>query len=209
MGTSSVTVLNGSDEIGVYARNFPAFSEDTFEPFELNGSWFALYSPDYTSTRVMSLPECSDAGGEEPATNGFCPVEYYVPRYRDLAVTHLSNDRVYSQRKFESEAEEATQPPGYEISYGPWRSLDVGFIAGCIWGDDSSWKLEVVDLSRAAEGLISRAARFGHVQLANRTPLSEAVWLDSFPPHWDLRATIIRQETRDVRTGRLIDPYDE
>ncbi|MEJ0022401.1 MAG: hypothetical protein WDN76_02410 [Alphaproteobacteria bacterium] len=158
----------------------------------------------------MSLPECSDLGGEEPAANGFCPVEYYVPRYRELAVTHLSTGRVNNELiMFESEAEERAPQPDYEIKYGRWRSLDVGFIAGCIWGDDSSWKLEVVDLSRAAEGLISRTARFGHLQLANKMPLSEAVSLDSFPPHWELRATIIRQERRDVRTGALIDPYDE
>lgn len=209
MGTSSVIIREGSSEIGSYARNFPAFSEATFEPFELNGSWFALYSRDYTSTRVMSLPACLDLGGEEPATNGFCPVEYYVPRYRDVETTNLSTGRVFSDRRFESEAEEASPPAGHRIKYGPWCSLDVGFVAGCIWGDDSSWKLEVVDLSRAAEGQICRTARFGHLELANKMPLSEAVQLDSFPSCWDLRATIIRQERRDVRTGALIDPYDE
>jgi len=67
----------------------------------------------------------------------------------------------------------------------------------------------MIDLSRAAEGVITRTARFGHVQLANKMPLAEAVSLDSFPPHWDLRATLVRQERRDVRTGALIDPYEE
>lgn len=111
-------------------------------------------------------------------------------------------------RCFERAGEERVPPPNCETSYGPWCSLDVGFVAGCVWGDDSSWKLEVFDLQRAAEGVISRSARFGYLELANKMPLAEAVLLDSFPPHWDLRATIIREERRDVRTGALIDPYE-
>jgi hypothetical protein len=112
--------------------------------------------------------------------------------------------------RFESEGEERPDGPmlsGYALAYGNWLSLDIGFVAGCLWGDDKSWKLEVIDLSLAAEGIITRSARFGHVQLG-KMPLAEAV-LDSYLPHWESRATIIRQERRDVRTGALIDPYDE
>jgi hypothetical protein len=208
-GSSTVDILRGDEHIGGYERNYPSFSEDTFEPFELNGSWFALYSSDYTSTRVMTLPDCKDVGGEEPSPRGFCPVEFLVARYRKVITTHLPTGRVIEGLRFERAADDREPALDYEISYGPWQSLDVGFVAGCLWGDDSSWKLEVIDLSRAAEGVISRTARFGHVQLANKMRLTEAVLLDSFPPHWDLRATIVRQERRDVRTGALIDPYDE
>jgi hypothetical protein len=66
----------------------------------------------------------------------------------------------------------------------------------------------VIDLSRAAEGIIVREARFGYFELG-KMPLAEAIRLDRHLPDWDLRATIIRQERRDVRTGKLIHPYDE
>jgi len=208
LDSSTVRIFRGDEQIGGYERNFPSFSEVTFEPFELNGSWFALYSRDYTATRVMRLPQCEDLGGEEPASRGFCPVELFVPRFRNITTTHLPSGRVTEARCFEQAAEVTTPSPNYETSYGPWCSLDVGFVAGCIWGDDSSWKLEVFDLQRAAEGVISRSARFGHLELAHKMALAEAISLDSDPPYWDLRATIIREERRDVRTGALIDPYE-
>jgi hypothetical protein len=60
--SSLVTILDGTTEVGGYRRNYPRFAEETFEPFELGDSWYALYSRDYTSTRVMKLPECRDVG---------------------------------------------------------------------------------------------------------------------------------------------------
>ena len=208
---SSVTILDGDIEVGSYKRNYPSFAEETFEPFELDGIWYALYSRDYTSTRVMKLPECRDVGGEEPDPQGFCPVEFLVPRYRKVRMTQNATGLVTEHLSFELKGEERPDQPtldGHEFAYGPWLSLDTGFVAGCLWRDDSTWKLEVIDLSRAAEGIITRSARFGHVQLG-KMPLAEAVLLDSYPPHWELRAKIFRQERRDVRTGAPIDPYDE
>lgn len=65
-------------QIGTYVRNYSILF-DTFFPFEKNGKELALYSPDYTVTRLMELPACVDIGGEEPASNGFCPTGFYVP----------------------------------------------------------------------------------------------------------------------------------
>jgi len=159
----------------------------------------------------MSLPSCQDLGGEEGHAAGFCPVELYVPRYRKVLMSHQDQPETESWR-FESEGEENNDPKassrGYNFTYGPWLSLDIGFVAGCLWGDDSTWKLQVFDLSRAAEGILVRSERFGHLQLGTM-PLASAVRLDHYPGFYELRATIIRQERRDVRTGELIDPYDE
>jgi hypothetical protein len=207
---TSVRIFSGDSELGGYKRNYPSFGEQTFEPFELGGVWYALYSRDYTSTRVMKLPGCEDLGGEEPGSGGFCPVEFFVPRYRAVVTKNTVTGEISENARFESWGDERPDQPtreGFEISYGEWKSLDIGFVAGCLWGDDSSWKLEVFDLSGVAEGIIVRSARFGHVELG-KMPLAEAVVLDSFLPHWELRATIIRQERRDVRTGTLIDPYE-
>jgi len=64
--------------IGKYQRNDSMFHH-SFCAFRRDGKDYALYSPDYTATRVMTLPDCRDIGGEEPHSDGFCPVEYLVP----------------------------------------------------------------------------------------------------------------------------------
>jgi hypothetical protein len=74
----NVKILNKGKQIGFYQRNYSIFF-DTFCPFEQNGKTYALYSKDYTGTRVMSLPDCVDICGEERNGNGFCPMEFYVP----------------------------------------------------------------------------------------------------------------------------------
>ncbi len=207
-----VTIYDGDAEIGSYERHYYRFGEETFEPFELDGSWYALYSKDYTCTRIMTLPDCRDIGGENPESNGFCPVELFVPRYRERRWTKIGDpkyDRLW--RKFEAEAyalveSEKEIGDGILETIGPWRTLDLAFVAGCIWGDDSSWKLQMFDLSRVADGVLQRSERFGFLELGTM-PLAKAVQChrsDSQP----LRATIIRQEERDLRSGVFIHPYD-
>jgi len=144
---SIVTIFDGAAEIGSYERNFPSFGEQTFEPFEIDGAWYALYSRHYTCTRVMSLPGCRDLGGEEPHAHGFCPVELYVPRYKSV-VRINKNGEPSESWKFEDEGEkydcDKTDSFGNPVTVGSWQSLGIGFVAGCLWGDDSSWKLEVL-----------------------------------------------------------------
>lgn len=208
--TALVSVFDGDVQIGTYERNHAGWAEETFEPFQWNDRWFALYAPDYTATRVMSLPDCRDLGGEPAASDGFCPVEFYAPRYRERISKNLKTGQCFSSwgfAYFSFDSDETSE--GYEATFGPWVTVPTGFIAGCIWGDDSSWKLECVDLELAARGQIVRTARFGHVQLARGHSLAESLEFDRHPPHWDLRMTLIRQERRDVATGALIDPYDE
>jgi hypothetical protein len=75
---SRVHVLRDGEVIGSYSRNYPQLF-DTFYPFVQGGQEYALYSPDYTTTRVMTLPDCHDLCGEEPASDGFCPFDFHVP----------------------------------------------------------------------------------------------------------------------------------
>lgn len=86
-GKYTMEVFDGDTRIGSYETNFGG---QPFYAFEQDGRWFALYSKHYTATRVMSLPDCSDLGGEEPHTYGFCPVEYYVPELTGRI--HTSDD---------------------------------------------------------------------------------------------------------------------
>jgi hypothetical protein len=132
-------------EIGQYPRNYPSFVSKTFCPFKQGDKEYALYSTDYTATRVMELPSCKDIAGEEPESCGFCPTGYYVPGM--------------DEEDWNDVEELAGQ---------------IGFVCGCVWGDDTSWKLQVLDLSRVSEGKFSRDDRLGYVELPDM-PLKDAI----------------------------------
>src|SRR5579863_2747108 len=87
------------EQIGEYDRNYPNLFR-TFYPFQKDGRDYALYSPDYAVTRVMTLPSCQDIGGEEPNSYGFCPVDYYVPSYIERESIGL-RDEVHRHRVYE------------------------------------------------------------------------------------------------------------
>ncbi|MFI0845629.1 hypothetical protein [Mesorhizobium sp. IMUNJ 23232] len=206
-------IFDGGAQVGEYERDYPGFGKSTFEPFPIGDSWYALYSKNYTATRIMSLPDCRDIGGEEPASHGFCPVELYVPIYKKVTWRIRETGEEKEDWWFEESLEKDGEPRNSDwrelISVSQWQSLSTGFVAGCVWGDDNTWKVQVFDLSSAAEGVIERSERFGHVELVERMSLREALRFDRFMPHWELRATLIRRERRDVASGALIDPYDE
>lgn len=150
-----IGIFQDDKQIGEYIRNYSSFM-NTFHPFKFRDKWYALYSKDYTATRVMSLPDCKDLGGEERDTFGFCPVDYYVPfDNKDiLGVVGLA----------ESENKTIKFEPG-----------SFGFIAGCIWGDDSSWKVQYLDLSECDKGIIKRTEKFGYLELAEGISLKDAI----------------------------------
>jgi hypothetical protein len=154
-----VEILRDGEKVGAYRRNYPNLY-DTFVPFRQNGVDYALYSPNYTASRLMRLPECVDIGGEEPHSGGFCPTGYYVPN--DAAKGLI----------------------------GQW-----GFICGYLWGDDSSWKVQYLDLSEAARGILRREERFGYLEISRSLPLRDAIDLRGYSPdkeHSRIQFTNIR-----------------
>jgi len=94
----------------------------------------------------MELPSCEVIAQEEAKSHGFCPVGYKVPF---------------------SDNEEAGRGDGLNGQFG--------FVSGCVWGDDCSWKLQYLDLSRIDEGIIQRDDRFGYVELPRDVDLKHAI----------------------------------
>jgi hypothetical protein len=152
-------------QIGSYTRNYHCLYK-TFVPFQKDGKWYALYSKDYTSTRVMSLPDCKDLGGESPHGFGFCPVDYDVPQAWELEGEY--DGRVMTHYK--KVGEDFIDDPDCMKELGSF-----GFIAGCVWGDDSSWKIQWLDLSRIEEGIIKREEKFGYIELPKDMDLKDAI----------------------------------
>jgi hypothetical protein len=178
-----VEVVRTEDDqpVGEYRRNYPELFR-TFEPFRVGAQELALYSPDYTGTRVLSLPDCTDLGGEERDGGGFCPVEFYVPQ------------------------DETGEP-----------RCGFAFVAGCVWGDDSSWKVEVIDLADIANGTVARDDRLGYVELPGKMPLRDAVRVfrepflfeadDSDRPEWTLELAVAQRYRLDNGKPVQYDPF--
>ncbi len=153
LNTLRVDVLDDTGHVrGSYDRNYPALYR-TFEPFRQGERIFALISSDYTATAVMDLATGKVIAAEEPHADGFCPVGFYVPDWWDINEESILPGSTYW-------TEDRELPNG-----------DFGFVWGCIWGDDSSWKVQYLDLSRVQQGEIRRDDRFGYIQLASHSQL--------------------------------------
>src|SRR5206468_249746 len=116
----------------------------TFEPFRQGKRELALISREYTKTAVLDLTSGEVIAEESESTpgGGFCPVGFYVPDWWDL------ND--------------GSVIPGSEYwdDDNEWPTGDFGFVWGCYWGDDTSWKVQYLDLCCVQEGVIAREERF-------------------------------------------------
>lgn len=94
-----------------------------------------------------------------------------------------------------------------------WIKLppDHGFVAGCIWGDDSSWKIQYLDLSRIEEGIIRREERFGYIELPGSVRLRDAIHVYGLLNSPRLYIAVSTQW--DLQTGKMkpvgIPPWDE
>jgi hypothetical protein len=135
----------------------------TFEPFRQGTQEYALISQDYTRTAVLDLSSGKVIAEEplgDPPGSGFCPVGFYVPDWWDV-----NDDSIIPGSKYWSTDEE-------------WPTGDFGFVWGCHWGDDSSWKVQYLDLSQVQQGVIKRQERFGYLELATSGFESPCLKLD-------------------------------
>lgn len=173
-GVIEVHADGSRTRIGEFIRNYSELYS-TWEPFEQNGKAYALCAPNYTGTSVMALPEC-EIVAEEGKWNafGFCPTGFFVP------------DQV------KSSADDNSPEPLPE----KWRGK-FGFVCGCVWGDDQSWKVQFLDLSNIADGKIARDDRFGYLELpGTASSLRDSVLVKDTDDDW---MTIgITHETRWV-----------
>jgi len=217
---SSELIDTIEQQVGSYRRNYSSLF-NSFFAFKRNNKWFALYSKEYMYTRVMSLPDCVDLGGEDKSNveyeNHFCPTDYYVPeiftrkfntndplddpapKSKDslwrkevpleggyvMSILPTSPRYNATDKEKENYDNDCKQ---YEAQYKEWsdrhpyddQTLDFGFVGGCQWGDDTSTKLQFLDLSKVEEGIIKRDARFGYVEMPGLVKFENAIQI----PEW-------------------------
>jgi hypothetical protein len=194
------------EQIGEYTRNYGLFYR-TFYPFQKGEKDYALYSPRYTATRVMELPSCRDIGGEEPHGGGFCPVDFFVPSYI-LKEYKFPDGRIEVSPSNEPN-KETMRDSTYSRVISPRLYYPFGFVAGCVWGDDSSWKIQYLDLSAVDKGEIRRDARFGFIEMPDGISLKQAIDMvdygydDSEP--YSYTALIAIRKRFDLRDGRIVE----
>lgn len=188
----NVEVFKDGVLLGGYERNYSSYAVDTFYPFQHNGKWYALYSKDYTATRVALLEDgkFEDWAGEESNDFGFCPVEFYVPKavlydgYRFQLKCETESSKYYTfkgaiwdnTKEFNLE-EDLKDKVVTEDQVNEWGNSEFGrknarvayanfgFLCGCIWGDDSSWKLRYIDFSELENKVLKIKERFGYFEL--------------------------------------------
>lgn len=160
--------------VGTYTYNYS--QTPPFFPFELDGQWYALYSKHYTASRVMKLPSCEDVWGEEENSFGFCPVAFYVPALQEIM---FGGDRAGKLSGIYHTDPKTFEEPHYNEKHDwvvkPIQFMDFGFVCGCVWGDDCSWKIRFFDFSRIKEGIVTYDSRFGYVEMNEKLTLAESI----------------------------------
>jgi hypothetical protein len=184
--TVRVEILDAGRVVATYDRNYSMLQ--TFEPFRQGNRSFALISPHYTATSVIDLDTGQVIAAEEPTPGGFCPVGYYVPDWWDV--------------------HDGTKLPG-QLTWtvdDEWPSAGAfGFVWGCLWGDDSSWKVQYLDLSEVQQGYLRRDERFGYLKLASHpdSPAKEFIRCWSFEGRREVEFVI--EQVYDLETGARTD----
>jgi len=138
-----------------------------------------LYSAKYTATRVMKLNEDSieDWCGEESSPSGFCPAEYYVPKYNTFHYESCGEIYIFDNSIEDDEfIKEQRTPEFRRVQY-----CDFGFMSGCVWGDDSNWKLKYIDLSRVPDKILTITDKFGYFELPEGS-LKTHINMDNWEP---------------------------
>lgn len=180
--STKISIYRDNKLIGEYLRNYPIKDIKTFYPFCIDGDWYALYSPHYTATRVMRIYDdrIEDWCGEGPSVAGFCPAEYYVPRYNHFkslpdGYEYYTVDNGYENitKFFEESKTSEFVNSGY---------CNFAFLSGCHWGDDSNYKLRYIDLSKVKDREISIENKFGYWPLPTNLELKQCINIDNWEP---------------------------
>jgi hypothetical protein len=148
----------------------------------------------------MDLASGRIVAGEQRSPGGFCPVGFYVPDWWDIHERAEKYGTLPGSRGWTPDDE--------------WPSGEFGFVWGCVWGDDSSWKVQYLDLSSVGNGTLTREERFAYLILDTGEPEGREVWRDAreFIHLWSYRGTQrvefrTRQEF-DLKTGKANDPLE-
>lgn len=93
-------------------------------------------------------------------------------RYSELKILDLTTGKIIATQP---DSNKGFCPVDFYVPTEDNPNLSFAFVAGCVWGDDSSWKVQYVDLSKIEEGVVTTDDRFGYIELATNIGLEDAV----------------------------------
>jgi len=85
---------------------------------------------------------------------------------------------------------------------------DFGFVWGYVWGDDSSWKVQHLDLSAIQDGVIRRDDRFGYLKLATDPKLEPRDFIRCSSWEGERRVEFYVERGYNLGTGQPIPDED-
>lgn len=189
--STKISIFKDDILIGEYLRNYSSNGALTFHPFKIADQWYALYSANYTTTRVMKLHDdhIEDWCGQDPTPNGFCPVEIYIPKYRSLKSSFDTDNKTHEYDTYAVDCDYTTYEEFLKDmpEFDTEQYCDFGFICGCIWGDDSSWKIRYIDLSKIPDKELIITEKFGYWEMPRNLKLKECIDMSN----WELDSQII------------------
>lgn len=154
-------------------RNFALISPKyiNFEVLDLDNREIIAKNPPMLidEEKAKELNESYIKKGEEPKYEvgqdisgwRFCPSSFHVPDVYDILT---DSDIQVMKKDIKNEKEK-------DISYWiEWMDnflnrRTFGFEAGCVWGDDWSYKVQAIDLTKILQGEVSDDDRFGYFVL--------------------------------------------
>lgn len=203
-----VGVFENDVQIGEYVRNYSNLI-NTFYPFKFKDRWFALYSPNYDSSAIMSLWDCKHWCNIKDS-RGFCPTSFYVPElcvvranppndpepkfdHEKYTYQEKINGLMYCFRPGEKGYKGPYLKEEYESIRSKWlkdseqwvsRNMyetyaDYGFVGGCIWGDDSTDKVRFIDLKDLDNKNAIMDERFGYIEIGMNANLKDSIYVDA------------------------------
>jgi len=187
--STKISIFRDDILIGEYIRNYHAYGALTFCPFHVGDNWYALYSAHYTATRVMKLhnDRIEDWCGQDPSSNGFCPTEIYVPRYRLVKGSFESAGTTHNFETYAVDCDYATEEKFLEDmpEFDSEQYTDFGFLCGCVWGDDAEWKIKYIDLSQINSRILSITEKFGYWEIPRTLTLKQCIDMSDWDPDYN------------------------
>lgn len=222
--STRIGVFQDDVQVGEFLRNYSGYGVSSFAPFRRGDNWYALYSPNYTCIKIMSLPDCKEIGGETPESFGFCPVEIYIPEYQLSKVAGTSEEKLHlypkanhhwlkkdrESKEYDPDLFNKDMDANYEFVHVEKEIFheNFAFVSGCVFGDDRSWKIELRDISQAHKGIIKKVKDWGYYELPD-LPLKECVRLSAFERFVGEDKDAINATITITKTIRLNRVHDE
>jgi len=205
--STKIAIFKDEIFIGEYIRNYSAFGPATFYPFQIDNEWYALYSAEYTTTRVMKLHDdrIEDWCGEAPLVYGFCPTEFYVPRYNYNKLSYEQGEKLRTLDSYIADCDMKSDSDFLNAQkfseFVSTHYCDFGLLSGCVWGDDTSWKLRYIDLSKISDKIIDITEKFGYWELPSSLKLKDCINMNGWEPKNHNWIELTRVEHINLKTG--------